>query len=445
MNDSNSLMNNIVDFIINGSLLQFKQTIVGPCDINRFLLPEIIINPVPSVSGVKVCNSICGPTMLILSVLCERPDFVKFILSQNPDLSIKVNGYNALHYSALTKDIECLKILLTCPFYQKNISAPISEPGIDNSTTNALHIAVSNKNIASAALLLDELPKSVQYFNDKVKIEQNSHNEGKKPDYINEDEESNNESIIDDDDDDDDDDNDNDDDDDYQIHDGIDVNSKTSHGSTSLHIAAYMRDIDMCHLLLNFSADISIKDSKGRTASQIALSTRSKIGNKISNLIQNPPEEIPKTLFQIQYPHTKNPSQRTVHLVEQNPDKKDTSVSKNKKRQYFSSSSSGSSSDSDDDNDNSIQMKKKKKKNKDTETPKLLKMLIQKIDSLNTRIAILEDSVSNVTEPPPQIHSQIIQVHQCIGCNSTYTRMCPTCHHYFCSKCMNLPTIHKCV
>lgn len=407
-------MERVVKLIIEGSLLELKQNLLGQFDVNRFLLPGQIIHPVPSITNIKVCNSISSPTMLILAVLCERPEIVKVLLSYNPDLSIKVNGYNALHYSSLTKDTSCLKIFLTCSYYQKNISEPISEPYLFKETTNSLHIAVSNQNIASAILLLNDLPQAVYYFCNHNTNNDNDNDNENKNDF--------------------DEDSDDDDFEDSKTKSGIDVNSVTSNGSTSLHIAAYLRDFNMCRLLLNFSADTTMKDSKGRTATEIALNSHSKIGNKIADLLENPPNEFSIHEFENQYENLKNfpPENELNDLIQ-------TKISKIKKP----SSSSESSSSSDSSDDDKLSKRKRKKKHKNDQ--KLMKLLISKIDKFNTRLGILENMITSQIEKTTPISAQIVSPNYCVGCNSSEARMCPTCHHYFCTKCMNMPKIHSCI
>lgn len=423
MSDSQSFMERVVKLIIEGSLSELKQIVYGQFDINRSLLPGQMINPVPSITNTKVLHSISNPTMLILAVLCEQPDIVQFLLSHNPDLSIKVNGYNALHYSSLTKDTSCLKIFLTCAYYQKNISEPISEPYLFKETTNSLHIAVSNRNAASAFLLLNDLPQIVEYFIDNNK-NTNDNNHENDNDVLEEDSDES-------------------DSEDSKAKSGIDVNSLTSNGSTPLHIAAYMRDLDMCRLLLTFSADTTIKDSKGRTASEIALGSHSKIGNKIAELLENLPDEIEIQNLKNQCNTLKN------YLPNEDYNNFDqTKISTNEKSPSSNSSSDSSSSYSDsEENDKSSKKKKKKHKHKHKHRSdqKLMKLLISKIDQFNTRLGILEDTITSQIEKPPPVTGQVVSPHYCVGCHSTAVRMCPNCHHYFCVKCMNLPKIHSCI
>lgn len=431
MSDSQSFMERVVKLIIEGSLLELKQIVYGQFDINRSLLPGQMINPVPSITNTKVLHSITNPTMLILAVLCERPDIVQFLLSHNPDLSIKVNGYNALHYSSLTKDTSCLKIFLTCAYYQNNISEPISEPYLFKETTNSLHIAVSNRNAASAFLLLNDLPQIVEYFIDKNKNTNNDNHENDNDNHENDNdvfEEDSDES----------------DSEDSKSKPGIDVNSLTSNGSTPLHIAAYMRDLEMCRLLLTFSADTTIKDSKGRTASEIALGSHSKIGNKIAELLENIPDESEIQNLKNKYITLKN------YLPNEDYNNSDqTKISTSKKPPSSSSSSSDSSSSSysdSEENDKSSKKKKKHKhKHKHRSDQKLMKLLISKIDQFNTRLGILEDTITSQIEKPPPVSGQVISPHYCVGCHSTAVRMCPSCHNYFCIKCRNLPKIHSCI
>jgi hypothetical protein len=68
--------------------------------------------------------------MTILAILCKQDEILDYILeNKRPDLSVRVDGYTALHLAALIKDCRPLKLLFQYQWIQENINFPIELDG----------------------------------------------------------------------------------------------------------------------------------------------------------------------------------------------------------------------------------------------------------------------------------------------------------------------------
>ncbi|OHT04283.1 hypothetical protein TRFO_28275 [Tritrichomonas foetus] len=227
--------NEIIKCIKEGNLESFKKLHIEKNDVDRPLKPYTTIRSLPK-SKKTPSRVIQGPTILIFAILCEQSEICQYILEKKkPALSITVNGWNAFHFACFTHDTSCLKILIEKCSSEDLISSIIHPsllklqnqdiiPSIqtyhchtknDVQTTNALHIAVSNRNHETVLILFGaNFPNPLHHhFND---------NEFE-----------------------------------------FEVNSKaTISGSTPLHIALYNSDFDMCQILLLLGADPTIKNAE---------------------------------------------------------------------------------------------------------------------------------------------------------------------------------------
>jgi hypothetical protein len=100
--------------------------------------------------------------MTMLAILCEQDEILNYILeNKSPDLSVRVDGYTALHLAAMVKDYRPLKLLIQYQWVQENIDLAIELKGVKserNDFTTDLHAAVSNNRIPQIFLLVSELP-----------------------------------------------------------------------------------------------------------------------------------------------------------------------------------------------------------------------------------------------------------------------------------------------
>jgi ankyrin repeat protein len=182
-------------------------------------------------------TKILGANAVILSILYEKPDILMYFLENyEVDFCFTVNGWNALHFAACTKDYRCLELLLQCGYVQEHIDEGIIPCFYDDDQegfTTALHVAVTNKRHAQAILLTQELPE-VSKLQSKVTSP-------------------------------------------YTLNMGGIVSNQPANpcalslsGNTPLHIAAYQKDWDMCQILLNAGAETQQLNKKGQTPIDIA-------------------------------------------------------------------------------------------------------------------------------------------------------------------------------
>ena len=225
----------IIKIVQNGDVDALKELGLRNNEANR---PLTITQNVKIITPSKKCpfRMIHAPTILILSILCEQPKMLQFILDNfKPDLNYRVNGWSPLHYSCCTGSYECLQILLQYQFIQENIDQPVIEPNTksdDSNFTTALHIAVTNHRHAQVILLTSELPNII-YGPNGEKLESPKPSE-------------------------------------YQ---STNIDHLSAHGSSALHIAAKTNDKDMVKILINAGADTNVTDSHNRTPLQLAQSS----------------------------------------------------------------------------------------------------------------------------------------------------------------------------
>jgi hypothetical protein len=148
--------------IINGDLAAFKKCCVGKNDINRRLLQYRDLEYKRKYNPNERYIRLRGPTMTMLAILCEQDEILQYILDTKcPDLSVRVDGYTALHLAAMIKDYRPLKLLIQYQWVQENINIPIELKGVpaqQGDFTTALHAAVSNHRLANIFLLISDFP-----------------------------------------------------------------------------------------------------------------------------------------------------------------------------------------------------------------------------------------------------------------------------------------------
>lgn len=224
----------VVNAIVKGDLEAFKKLGVGNDEINRQLLPQKELKPVPKYNKDQSYIIIKGPTTIMFAILCEQDEIVEYILeSTNPDVSIKVKGYNCLHLAAIVKDPRCLKHILQHEWIQQEIDEPVDFPSREGEKTTALHLAVSNRNYDNVKLLTNSFPKPRWSFRKRIT-------------------------------------NDDDDDDCLEMF-PSNVSQKSASGLTPLYIAVSLCDYKMVEILLSVDADPFIECANNKTPIQLAL------------------------------------------------------------------------------------------------------------------------------------------------------------------------------
>ena len=152
----------VVEAILTGDVQGFKKLHIGKADINRQLLPHKRLEIRPKYNPQESYLVIYGPTAMMYAIQCEQDEILQFILDTlEPDASIYVQGYNALHLAAMTKDWHCLNILLHYKYFQENVDMPVKvdEATDEKAVTTALHCAISNRRLYNVMLLVSQFPK----------------------------------------------------------------------------------------------------------------------------------------------------------------------------------------------------------------------------------------------------------------------------------------------
>ena len=174
---------------------------------------------------------ITNPTLLVYSILCEKPEIVEYFLFEKNANPLKyVDKWAPIHFAAATSDHRSLIILLRMKIVQENIDIPIIDEKENNGLfSTALHVAVTNGRYYQTILLSNSLPGVIE--------------DNTLKDY----------SLAD-------------------ISDNQPANplQLSSNGNSVLHIAAYKNDWEMIQILLNVCPDLEIKNTKGKTAIDVA-------------------------------------------------------------------------------------------------------------------------------------------------------------------------------
>lgn len=223
----------IVKAISTNNLDTIKKVITTSTDANKplFTSADILIK---TPAGHSPFYKIRGANSVILSILYEKPEILKHLLTNfEIDYSFTVNGWNALHFAACTKDYKCLKVLLECSYFQEHIDEKIIQNIDDNQFgfTTALHVAATNRRHAQAIILTQDLPE-ITIINENLQSPFSAY--------------------------------------DSSVNQPANPSILSMSGNTALHIAAYQKDWDMCQILLNASADPHALNKNGKTPIDIA-------------------------------------------------------------------------------------------------------------------------------------------------------------------------------
>ena len=443
----------VADAIVKGDLAAFKKCCVGKNDINRRLLPHKELKPVPQYNPLQRYINIKGPTMLMFAILCEQDKIVEYILdAKNPDVSIKVEGYNCLHLAAMVKDPKCLQFLLQHEWIQENIDEPIDLLGTnakENERTTALHVAVSNRRYANAILLLSPLPKPRwSSKKDKKPKEQEGATdssaekpaEGKETTEEEEDvqEEERNPASI---------------------------NQKSASGSTPLYIAVFLHDFKMVRILLSQEADPSIECAKGKTPLQLALEIQAANNEKKAKIqaqqtnqkkkgkAEN--DEIDQIVTALQNAETEEKpdtlevlkKELAPELIEKKEHSESSSSDEEDQENEVEEPEEGEShpTESSHEKEKGKEKEKKKSKASSASQERLLGQIFDQLKQLNARVALIENERRN--QVPGQVHqidANISRDNVCTNCGASGARTCPQCHKCYCDTCYRKQNVHKC-
>ena len=234
-----------VEAIEKGDLAAYKKLNISNILVNRPLMMGKALSPKPKYGGLSPITSINGPTVMIYAILCEQHEILQYILDhQQPDASIFVHGYNALHYAAMTNDWRCLDVLLHYRYFQENIdmAAQVSQTSPDAAgKTTALHCAVSNGRKYQAMLLLQKLPEYRDIPSRGAPKE-----EGKKPKTKDDEEEEEAKEP-------------------QEIYDSASADQLSAANCTPLFTAVFLRNPELVQILLAAGADTTVESEFKKT------------------------------------------------------------------------------------------------------------------------------------------------------------------------------------
>lgn len=216
----------ILDAIRKGDLTKIQSFPFNADGIDTHLCTSVQTAIFPAISKKVLIQYICGPTVVVYSILCEQPEILKFFLMKyNPNLAVDVNGWTPLHFACATKDISCLQILLSTRFFQQNINIKlVSSSSTPQFGATPLHIATMF-GLHESVLTLTKPQLSIKIPSPILIPSQNI----------------------------------------------ISTSVRTANGSTPLHLAVLNDDWDMCQILLNcIDCDTSITDQNGKSALDLA-------------------------------------------------------------------------------------------------------------------------------------------------------------------------------
>ena len=154
-----SIKRRVIESIINGDLESFKKIPLNDQNINMILQPNWnnCSRPRKNPNAQYICPR--GPTAIMLAVVCEESEIVKFLLeTKNPDLSLCADGYTAFYLSVMTKDHSCFDLLLRTEYFQENLDQEFiiknyRKEEYDYKTT-ILHTAIMQRNYYAVYYLL---------------------------------------------------------------------------------------------------------------------------------------------------------------------------------------------------------------------------------------------------------------------------------------------------
>ncbi|KAK8866552.1 hypothetical protein M9Y10_009516 [Tritrichomonas musculus] len=205
----------------------------------------------------------------------------------------------------------------------------------------------------------------------------------------------------------------------YLLNQGCDTNSKNNQGQTPLHLAMSFTDSFIARALLAYNADLSIRDDHGKIPYEIAKIR----GN----------ENLKDTMFFYQNQEERPDRDEIYSEMAQRQ------VSNTQKMKIIAF------------RNNEIAKKKflsKAHPNQNLNLNSILEDENQRFQDIESKIEELNDSVTKLETKiltSPQSALLTRSNHQCLGCFSTNTTVCPSCNLPYCEICMKKPKFHKCV
>lgn len=219
----------LIDLIQKGDLNSIMDLGMLKADLEKSFILNLNVQIINN-SAKKTFKTINAPLPIVLTILCEQIDILSyFIFELHVSLFEKrTNGWTPLHYSCCTFNPSCFVRLLSIDYVQKEIDCPVDIVS-DNPSykTTALHIAVTNKYYSQALVLTRSFP-DILYTYDEANKKYIKLDEPIKSTYPH-----------------------------------SNVNQISATGNTPLHIAVYLKDIDLISILIHGGADPYVPNSNG--------------------------------------------------------------------------------------------------------------------------------------------------------------------------------------
>jgi ankyrin repeat protein len=419
--------------IISGDLSAFKKCCVGRNDINRRLLQYRDLEYKRKYNTNERYIRLRGPTMTMLAVLCEQDEILQYILETKcPDLSVRVDGYTALHLAAMIKDYRPLKLLIQYQWVQENINIAIELKGVpaqQGDFTTALHAAVSNHRLANIFLLISDFPaykKMPEAKPTHVSSAKKSKDAAAEPPPS--------------------------DDEPAQSYQPANVDQRSAAGSSPLYIAVFLKDPKAVAVLLAAGADVSLENTKGESPLKLAERLKQEAEAKerlrvekapqntghrakqdpifeVYKLLHEPPDADVETLKHQFAPELVPQADRTD--VDDDAAEEEEEVHQDTEESEAKPAPDAGKKDT---------KKKKKKQAKQTKiTNNKLDQISDLLNKLTQRMDRLE-TIAIVVRPGVGVSGGVITV--CSKCGASPATTCPTCRRVFCERCASKKETH---
>jgi hypothetical protein len=221
-----NLQDIVSEVIIAGDLAGLKLLRISPTDVNRRLhLPATTV-PTTKYTTTEAPIHVRSPTMIMLAIICEQDTLLDYMLEYlSPDLSVRADGFTALHIAAMVRDHRPLRLLLQYQWTQECVDIHVEQDGVkarQGWVTTALHCAITNHRAANVYQLISEFPR-YRGAND-----------------------------------------------DAQIYQPANIELPSASGSPPIYIAVHARDYDIVRILIAAGADPGLPAASGKSAIDLA-------------------------------------------------------------------------------------------------------------------------------------------------------------------------------
>lgn len=368
-----------------------------------------------------------GPTMTMLAILCEQDEILNYILeNKSPDLSVRVDGYTALHLAAMVKDYRPLQLLIQYQWVQENIDLPIELKGVKSERTDfttALHAAVSNNRIPQIFLLVSELPPYKKIPEPKTQNPQGAR-KAAEPEPAPVEEES------------------------HTVYNPANLDQRSAVGSPVLYIATFLKNAVAVEILRAAGADPTKANAKGETSIQLAEKYKKEAEEKAKKAA----ERLAQTPGAKPFVSKPDPSEKVLALLTRDAEEDLDVLKQRYAPELVPKVAIEAPQDADDEIDEAPvaatdkggseeAAKKKKKKGANGSKERVLTQILDAVKELSARVGRLE-SGATIVRPGGDIVGGGGAGGFCAGCGAGGASTCTTCHRGFCPPCDAKGDVH---